>query len=325
MIHRLIHLFWDRSIAGGDAIFSTETEKKFKRSVIIVKLFYCVLFSISLLCLSGFSPFPKWHTLLSSEELFLPLWPVRWINLAEWSSSVNSIMLAFPLTTFLAVCAGTRYRFIRIAVFLSLFLYLALVSSFGKTDHYLHLFLLASFLFIFLPERSKKKEINQVNYLKIIWGLQLFILASYSASGLFKIAGIFYQLYQGQVSALSNEGLARDIAATEFISNHKSILGSMPKNFISPVFTFLLLCSYCIELVSVFIAFRPSWHRIWGILLILLHIFILLNIGPDFSFQVVLIALILVNSPFTPSRKNHEPSWKFITRPSRKNLRTRKN
>ena len=311
---KIFDLFWAKTIISGEDIFLTQTEKKYAKALFLVRIFYALLFVISLQGFLNFSQAPAFTEVLNSEQLFIPLWPVRWLSLLEWKPTVTVIFFLFPASAFSAMCIGLRFRLIRIFVFIVLFVYVSLISSFGKTDHDLHLFIVAAFLFIFLPDEDQKNNESKIIFLKFFWGLQLFILATYTSSALFKFGGLFYQLHLGQISALSPEAIARQAGASEFISNHKTISGDFVIKNCGPVFSFLLLSSYFIELFSLFIAFRPSLHKLWGTLLMLLHVIIFLIIGPNFIMQLLLIFIIIYLSPF------HKQKEKFKKRIRQKSL-----
>ena len=71
----------------------------------------------------------------------------------------------------------------------------------------------------------------------------------------------------------------------------------------SLIFSSLLLIGISIELASIYFVYKTKFHSIWGSLLILLHVLILLFIGPDFSIQILVVAIFFIGSPF---RKNSE-------------------
>lgn len=74
---------------------------------------------------------------------------------------------------------------------------------------------------------------------------------------------------------------------------------SVFKNDSSLLSTFLIL-GFCIEFGAHIILFKPQYHRIWGLLLILLHSLILLFISPDFTIQILVIGIFILCSPFSP-------------------------
>ena len=69
----------------------------------------------------------------------------------------------------------------------------------------------------------------------------------------------------------------------------------------------LYVAVVCFESLSVLVAFRPSFHRMWGVGLIALHlgIFLVMNI---FFWQAMLLCwVLLVRSPFHPDANNLRP------------------
>jgi hypothetical protein len=232
-----------------------------------------------------------------------PLWPVYWLHWVDLYWGARIIMVG----AFLSVLMGaflSKYCWVRIAVFLGLLEFLGLKYSFGKIGHSTHLMLIVSFIFIFLPrnwdDAKPLPRCTRQTVLLIFWGVQAFILMTYTLAGLGKIGGALYQLAMGQMHAFHPEALAYHIAERLLQTGNSSLLGVF---FIEhPWFGFpaMLLMLYA-QVFSFWIAFRPSLHRLWGALLILFHISVSFTLSIHFHPQVFLVALFFVYSPFRRS------------------------
>jgi hypothetical protein len=281
-----------------EVILSNETEKA-GESILLISIFYFLVFATSIQTFSPFSQFPEWNTLLASRHLFTPLWSAKWIVYLEWSFAIKSVLLFYFVSSLLGIFLWQKLRGIRICVFLSIFFYLSLISSFGKIDHYLHVMVIVTFLLIFLPDEKRKRASFNRDILKVVFGIQVFILLTYFISGFFKFYGILDQELSGVPSALSYKSLAENIAKTSFATNSSTFFSSLILNNNSILFPFLLLFGYLIELLSLFIIIRPHWHRIWGLLLVTFHAFVLLTVGPDFTIQALVVGIFILHSPFS--------------------------
>lgn len=307
---RLLSLFWETTIVSGESIFDAQRAEKYERALILVKIYYFLLFYVSLQSFSPFYLVANWHQMSTAQEMFVPLWSATWINYLPWEVAINGVLLFFISTSFVAIWAGTRYRWVRIVTFVGLFLYLSLISSFGKIDHYLHAFTIVAFLFIFLPNhRAEPAAIHQRQFLQLFWGCQLWFLATYTSSGIFKFLGIASQFFSGQIHALHPESLARNVAKGNLNFGYRMFFDTFLVDSPGWVFSLLLVGGYLVELLALFVAFYPHLHRIWGMLLIGLHASVLLTVGPDFSLQVLIVGILLLFSPFGIRKEEWRRSW----------------
>ncbi len=105
---------------------------------------------------------PIWSEIIESESMFMPLWPVKWILFLDYKISVKIILLGFLISSILSMIFWNKSRLLRGLSFLTIFLYLSFISSFGKIDHYLHLMTLTNFFLIFLPSdiNTEKNKIS---------------------------------------------------------------------------------------------------------------------------------------------------------------------
>lgn len=243
------------------------------------------------------SQFPDWNVIIESKDLCKPIWSIQFLSLEYWEVSVRLIMLLFLFFSFLAIILWEHYRAIRIGVFLSMFFYLSLISSFGKIDHSMHIMLIILFLLIFIPNKSESLT-NGIDNLKVFFGIQTLLLLTYFVSGFFKFYGIIDQELSGLKSSLSLDSLAQNLSKTSFALDSEFFLSTYILNTSSPIFPIILIIGYFIEFFSIYVIFKPNLHRIWGLLLIGLHAGILLSIGPNFYIHMFAVGIFLLCSPF---------------------------
>ncbi|MFK8058371.1 MAG: DCC1-like thiol-disulfide oxidoreductase family protein [Saprospiraceae bacterium] len=297
MIKYIIETYWQSAIVNGTSFLTSNAIEKTKRAKFVATLFYLFVFATSVQTFSVYSVFPEWDLIINSKELFDPIWTVKWVPLEYWETCVRSILFLFLTFSFFALIFWERSRLIRVGVFASMFFYLSLISSFGKIDHFMHIMTIASFLLIFAPTK-KSEKISPTGLLQVIFGIQTFILLAYFVSGFFKIYGIVDQELRGVTSALSPEALGRNVSKTSLAYDLDFFLSSFILDNPSGLFSIGMIVGYLIELFSIYIIFKPNSHRIWGLLLMVLHAGILLSVGPDFSIQIFLVGIFLFLSPF---------------------------
>lgn len=303
MIKTVINTFWQSSIINGDNFLAPNRAIN-QRIRFQIDIFYFYILFLSISTFSPFNQFPKWDTILNSHHLFEPIWTLKWMSSIEnWGLCVKLIFCFFLVSSVLGTLVWKRSKLSRTAIFFSFLLYLSLISSFGKIDHYLHLPLICSFILIFVPSSKSNNSIDY-NLPKIFFGIQTIILLTYFSSGIFKIYGILDQELLGLKSALYPDSLAQNLSKTSFASNSECFLQSLILHSPSYFYSIVLVVGFLIEFLSIYVIFRPKVHRIWGLLLILLHAGILLSVGPDFTYQVLVIGIFILFSPFSSTEND---------------------
>ena len=309
----LLRSFWEATIVSGESVFVSCRSEKYQQALLLVKIFYFFLFFASTQSFSQFYQVPSWHQMQRAESMFQPIWSIFWITYLPWKMAVNGVLLFFITTSFAAVLNAVHYRWIRIATFIALLQYVSLNSSFGKVDHYLHAFIAVAFLFIFLPNHTTKSARRQTHFLQLFWGCQLWLLTAYSSSGLFKFLGIGVQLLKGEIHAFHPEALARNVAKGNLNFGNRMFFDTWLLDSPSWLFSAVQLAGYFLELTSIFIIFYPHLHRVWGLLLLGLHAGILLTVGPDFTLHMLVVAILLVSSPFHTPVQDWFNSWPMLS------------
>jgi len=242
-----------------------------------------------------------WGSFLGRDSME-PLWPVWWMGSGAPSDLHIQIILYTNLAAVLLVLMLPQFRALRIFCFLSFLQYVAFRNSFGKINHWGHLLLFTSFLFIFLPagwHKLKPTRTAKAATTLIIGTCIAVILVTYSMSGLGKIIVGVMQAAQGQPNSFSPDSLARHIADRMLETGQDSALGDIIVNM--PLLGWpMMAATVYFQLASVFIIFRPELHRFWGAIHLLFHVGVYLTMTISFNNSVFMLALLLLASPFAP-------------------------
>ena len=241
-----------------------------------------------------------YHKILPTD----PLWPVIWLKaLDDPLIGIRLILVG----SFIAAIIGAlfcEFRWARVLVFIGLLEYLALKYSYGgHIGHGMHLWLIVSFLLIFLPpdwvKIGKVSRLTQQATLRLYWCCQSLVMLTFSMSGLGKLGGAFYQIFIGQIHLFHPDAFSLHIAERLLQNNSSSLMGNW---FIDhPQWGIPLMVGMLyLQLFAFWAAFRPSLHRLWGFGLILFQIGTSLIFSINFPFSIFLIALLFLYSPFKP-------------------------
>jgi hypothetical protein len=249
-----------------------------------------------------FYGFNKVTYLLSNpiQSNFLALWPVYWMNYFPKEAGIILISLGVLISTLLTVLKSDLAIF-RLLTFLSLLQLEAYLNSFGKINHAEHLLILIAFILIFLPNK-KNQTINQkISFVKVFFSCQLIIMLTYTLSGFWKIETGITQMLDGQIGSFHPLAMAYQIAGKLSETNESSLLANL---FIKNIWLSwpLYLGSIYLEIFAIYAVFKPDLHKIWGVFLILFHIFVYLSMAIPFSFNIFLLGLFFIYSPFAPEK-----------------------
>ena len=268
------------------------------RAVTAIRLVYFVSLVTAVRALSPLDFTPRWHEVAAAEALFDPLWTI--MPLATVLTYDTLVLLSYSGYLISASLAlwFYRYRLARVVAFLGILLFGALLGSFGKIDHNLHLLTLALFFFAVLPVGSLSSTPNAA---LLIAATQFAVLTTYASSGLFKVLGLVRQVLVGPVSALDPTALGLFVSRTSTVTGAPTMLQDLIIATPSLLWSVLLVGGYTLELVAIFAVFRPRFHRLLGLALIALHAGILATVGPDFTVQIMLVGVLFLFSPFVSS------------------------
>jgi hypothetical protein len=265
------------------------------RAVLLVRVFYLAIFFLDVILSEN------WQRWLRTTSFAL-LWPLRFFQWTGPHVGVGIVVIGSLSSALLAAILPER-RIARVLAAMGLLLYGALWNSFGIVMHGWHAWIWCAIIFCFLPDLISNEQLysrrREQSYLRIFWIAQACVLFFYSLAGSFKLAGAVLQIAQGKHSAFSADALARHVVYAISEGSHHFAFGVGPWIANHPALAqpFFLMAIY-LESCSLVVAFRPRAHRVWGVFLICFHIGIFLSMEILFSWQMLLVGILLVCSPF---------------------------
>ncbi|HEX8520772.1 MAG TPA: hypothetical protein VF669_00865 [Tepidisphaeraceae bacterium] len=264
----------------------------------LVRLFYVAMFYIQL------EPHDMWANWVKLRTLRV-VWPLGWFHLTGIPAGVMIVMLGALAASLLAASFPMR-RICRILAALGMLQFGAFYNSFGAINHGPHAWIWVAVIFIFLPNGDPRTDPTSVarrqRYLRVFWSAQFAVLFFYSISGAIKLAAAAIQISQGQVHAFSPDALARHTAYNLQSDAFQSpfIIGPWLVRHPTVGWPFFLGAIY-LETFSALAAFRPALHRLWAVAVIIMHLSIFFVMNILFSWQILLIAILILPSPFAPT------------------------
>lgn len=262
----------------------------------LVRVFYFVQFG---LLIDQYHQWEWWLTRTSDA----PLWPIAWSRLTGMRTAVT-VIVALSVIGSLAAALRPDLRLARLLAALGMLEFSAFYNSFGGITHGWHAFLFICVALMFLPTPRRHPDSpaplgERQRFLRGVWYAQFAVLMTYTSSGFFKFAMACFQFAKGEHSAFGFEGLARHIATRLFEGAPRG--PQFMSNWVldyPPLGWPLLLSSIYFELFSLLVAFRPSLHRTWGVMLVLMHVGIYFLTTIMFSWHLIAVGLLLICSPF---------------------------
>jgi hypothetical protein len=284
IVYKILSSFFGSFLSfPNDEVFVDE-EKKGENIRGLVKTLY--VFNL----FYAFSFFKSFHTSFIEAPID-PLWPSFALRLMPFYLGKMVIASFYLISSLLVLTNWERFGF-RLLACLGALCAFSLPSSYGSIYHADHLYLFALFGITFFPFKKGGKDL-----LIAFSALQGFILFTYSLSGMWKFLLAIYQLLFDSRSAFHPLSMAEQVSYEILTS------GATPpiSNFILEypvIFMPVLLGGIYVEMFSLYAFSRPNLHRLWGFLLILLHIgtYLFLQVGP--CSPLIVLGLFLVNSPF---------------------------
>ena len=236
----------------------------------------------------------RWDELRAAANMD-PLWPVWWVPKLGISNSISLILLIYGFGLLVSVI-NSRIRLGRILSFVGLILTAAFINSFGKIGHSYHAWIYVSFLFLFLPTKVESR-FHRLVFLNVFLTAQAMIMMIYTLAGYWKIHYALQQFLMGEMSAFSIKGFSNMLAATFLRKNEGSSVGVFILHHPFSGWALFWGAIY-VEFFSLVAILRPSLHRLWGVLLIGLHIGTQLTVGASFRSNIFLLAILICGSPF---------------------------
>jgi hypothetical protein len=237
----------------------------------------------------------------ASDREIDPLWPVAWVDSETSAAAAYAIGLAFLASAVAAVLVPER-RTPRILVALFYVQAVAFENSFGSINHYGHLGLWLALCFAALPATSldqvRRSRAHRREYLAVFFLAQCLVALFYSSSGARK-AYYGFVVPEGAVSSFAPDALPILVVQKWLQTGDQPLLADLFVKHLWLAWPVHLLVIY-IELFALVAVFRRELHQLWGAMLITFHLMVWLLLGISFAYQPVLIALVLVWSPFAP-------------------------
>ncbi|HSF94611.1 MAG TPA: hypothetical protein VLA52_06245 [Thermohalobaculum sp.] len=275
----------------------------FDRAHLLVQMFYVLSLFKFYSAARGFWPMPPVETM----DL---LWPLWWLEYAGTQAG------AFILSN-LFIVAGVggiifwRYLPMRILVSVALLQHAAHSSSFGAINHGFHEWFWISVCLWFLPNGSydtlRVSRAARVQFLTAIAAAAGLILLFYSLSGLWKCSTAFLQLVTGEFGGFSPYAMTKTVVTRAMWTNSDPLWGGLVINW--PLLGWPMYVGlYYVELVAIFIIFRPVLLRAWGIILILFHIGTFTFLDIIFPDHVLINAMFFFLTPIA----TRNPDWRAM-------------
>lgn len=287
----------------NSSIPSLNKKEKFRQAQLMIRIFYLLIFFFE----SG--KFLSWPIIITRTNID-PIWPVYWLNYIDTQTGILIILWLGLISSLLAI-TFPNLKITRILVCLSLLESVAFRMSFGTISHGSHLTILLSAILIFLPSQwSSLKHVNRYTQsatLMVFSSCQALIMLTYTMAGIGKIYVGILQVLSGEISEFAPPALALHLAYSFAQKDSQAPLGIwMIQNyyFVWP----LMLGTIYLQFFSLWAAFRPSLHQIWGFSLILFHLVSIFAMQIAFQQNILWIGLFFLNSPFRPIKF----SWQQI-------------
>ena len=241
------------------------------------------------------------HSLGASDRQIDPLWPVFWVDQANFAAAANVIGIGFLASAIAAIVWPDR-RAPKLMVALFYMQALAFENSFGSINHYGHFGLWLSLCFAALPpvsqDRLRGSRLDRRRFLSVVFLAQSLLALFYTSSGARKA---YYGLFvpDGAVSSFAPDALPLLVVQKWLQTGDQPLLADLFLQHLWLAWPAHLLVIY-VELFALVAVFRPELHRIWGAMLITFHLMVWMLLGITFAYQPALLALMFVWSPFAP-------------------------
>ncbi|MFL0352248.1 hypothetical protein [Xanthomarina sp. GH4-25] len=279
------HFFW-KNANGKWPLFSKPKEVLYSEIMTIVKFSY--LFFLFALFVQLFA---DKHD--ANMKMIDPLWPMVVFK----NISAGYLTLFFQINLFISfiwLCVKPNQKFFKVYAFIIYFLYIAFNNSFGKINHGSHLSLMILFCYMFIPTNRKDKY--QEKTILTFATAQFFLLMAYSLSGAWKLFWGIVEFFNKDVSLFSPYSF-RNVIIEQYQYVDPTLIGAwfLEHYYIGWV---MYLAVVYIEICSVFIFFKPNLHKIWGVLLLSLHLGIHFILRVNMFSAPLYIGVLFLMSPF---------------------------
>lgn len=231
---------------------------------------------------------------------FLPIWPMNWAGSLPYSFTAQIVAVLYAAAAFVAVFLW-RKRIVRLLMFLAFWQVHALDSSFGYINHFYYLIFYTLFIFIFLPETKEDSDLSfddSKKFLLVYWGAIAAIFVTYTLSGFWKIYWGILAFLDGRLSSFSVMAFPEHVARKTIFESREYFYSSIV--IANPILAwFTYLGTIYIEFTALWVAFRPALHKVWAFIFLFMHVGILLVIGIPFFESIIVLCVVVLNSPFS--------------------------
>ncbi|SDU23225.1 hypothetical protein SAMN05444156_2751 [Verrucomicrobium sp. GAS474] len=245
---------------------------------VLVRCFYAGLVYLAA------SLIPGWEGIVGRVPV-APLWPVAWLHSGEGITAILSLYLFGAI----AALAFPEQRWARAAAFVGVLEYVAYGNSFGKIGHSMHGWVLVSLIFVLLPRggfTERNRAVRQ-QFLHVVWLATFLLLYIYFMSGMSKVGGCLWQLWNGETSVLNPYSLSNQIAdrLNQTQTSNAVAVWLIDHHWVGWI---LYLGVIYLQIAALWAAFRPELLRPVGLAMILFHV------GTYFIFTIVFLPMVLL-------------------------------
>ena len=292
------HMFWKHAF-GEHGIFSGDLDLAFTKIKHVMRFSYLFFAVIIFMKLQNV-------TVYQDTKLIDPVWSMVLFQGLDPSILVFVFQSIAIIILFL-IFFVPKSQVLRIFFFIFFFLILALDSSFGKISHGYHFSLLLAFFFALIP--SEKVNNYKIKSILMFASAQFCLLMAYSLTGFWKFSWGVIQLFKGEVSLFSPLSL-RNTLIHQFEVAEPTVIGLWVLEHYTFGY-FIYLVAVCIELFALLIFFKANMHKVWGVLILSLHIGLELIVGVGSYAIFYTVCLLLVASPFSKQTSLKETLLSF--------------
>ncbi len=266
----------------------------------IVRFFYGAKIAFSLWFISLYS-----HTSFQAGQH--ALWPVRWLASLDHSKQIIfTLAVLLLLTQLLSIMNPLKSKIKYTEAFFSFFYFAALFST-QNLGHSFYGFILTSFFIASLSQVDCGSFSNE-DLGRGLKRAQTVFLLGYFFAGLWKLRSLGLVIWQEKSFAVLSSSLPHHLSFNMIQKGLDNPLSELILSAPSFVHGLLWLGVVLFELTSLWIIFKPSYHRIWGIMLVFFHTTTSLIMNIHFIEAQLLAVILLVCTPFPQSSY----SWTVI-------------
>jgi hypothetical protein len=228
------------------------------------------------------------------------LWPLAWARAIPLELAGDILASAYVIVGFAGVVFW-RFFVVRLACCAVLLHWAAFPNSFGAIHHGHHEWFWLSFCFLFLPS-GRKADLNanrasRTKFLYAFGAASVLILFFYTLSGIYKVQDAAVALALGQYGGFMPDAMAQTIARRALSTGSEPVWGSFIINY--PILGWpMYMLLYYVEIVAVFIAFRPELLKVWGAVLIAFHFGTMAFMDIVFPHHILINGMLFILSPF---------------------------